>query len=98
MATLGIFFPSFFILILLIPYHDRLKGAKTVRTIEQGILGSFIGMIGLVLYHFGRTALIDIPSVILAGAALLALIKKIKLSYILITGGIISILLFGLIK
>ena len=26
MATLGVFFPSFFILVLLIPYHDRLKG------------------------------------------------------------------------
>ena len=34
MATLGIFFPSFFILVLLIPYHDRLKGVEKVRMME----------------------------------------------------------------
>jgi len=28
MATLGIFFPSFFILVLVIPYHDRLREWK----------------------------------------------------------------------
>jgi hypothetical protein len=36
--------------------------------------------------------------VILAGAAFFALIKKIDLPYILIAGGILSILFFGLIK
>ena len=46
MATLGVFFPSFFILVLLIPYHDRLRGVEKVRMMEQGILGSFIGMLG----------------------------------------------------
>jgi chromate transporter len=97
MATLGIFFPSFFILIILIPYYDRLKGVETVRIIEQGILGSFIGMLSLVLYNFGRTALIDIPSIVLAGAAFFALIKKFSLPYILLSGGILSILLFGLL-
>jgi chromate transporter len=97
MATIGIFFPSFFILILLIPYYDRLKGVESVRTIERGILGSFIGMLGLLLYNFGRTALIDIPNVILAGAAFFALLKKVGLPYILLSGGILSILFFGLL-
>jgi chromate transporter len=46
MATLAVFFPSFFILVLLIPYHDRLKGIDKVRMMEQGVLGSFIGMLG----------------------------------------------------
>lgn len=45
--TIGIFFHSFFILIILIPYYDRLKGVETVRTIERGILGSFIWMLSL---------------------------------------------------
>lgn len=97
MATIGIFFPSFFILILLIPYYDRLKGVESVRTIERGILGSFIGMLGLLLYNFGRTALVDIPNVILAGAAFFALLKKVGLPYILLSGGILSILFFGLL-
>ena len=95
MATLGIFFPSFFILVLLIPYHDRLRGVEKVRMMEQGILGSFIGMLGLVLYNFGRATFVDIPSVIFAIVAFAALLKKIGLPYILLAGGILSIILFG---
>ncbi len=95
MATLGIFFPSFFILILLIPYHDRLKGVEKVRMMEQGVLASFIGMLGLVLYNFGRTSLVDIPRVLIAAAAFFAIYKKIGLPYVLLTGGFVSILIYG---
>jgi len=69
-----------------------------VKTMEQGILGSFIGMLGLVLYNFGRTAFVDIPSIILAGAAFIALLKKVDLLYILLSGAILSILIFGFLK
>jgi len=95
MATLGIFFPSFFILVLLIPYHDRLKGMEKVRMMEQGILGSFIGMLGLVLYNFGRASFVDIPRILIAAAAFIAIYKKVGLPYILLTGGILSILIYG---
>jgi len=69
-----------------------------VKTMEQGILGSFIGMLGLVLYNFGRTTFVDIPSIILAGAAFIALLKKVDLLYILLSGAILSILIFGFLK
>ena len=95
MATIGIFFPSFFILVLLIPYHDRLKGVEKVRMMEQGVLGSFIGMLALVLYNFGSTSLVDIPRILMAAAAFFAIQKKIALPYILLAGGILSILIYG---
>jgi chromate transporter len=95
MATLGIFFQSFFILILLIPYHDRLKGVEKVRMMEQGVLGPFIGMLGLVLYNFGRASLIDIPRILIAVAAFYTISKKVNLSYILLAGGVLSILIYG---
>jgi chromate transporter len=95
MATLGVFFPSFFILVLLIPYHDRLRGVERVRMMEQGVLGSFIGMLALVLYNFGRASLVDIPRILMAAAALFAIYKKISLPYILLAGGLLSILIYG---
>ncbi len=95
MATLGVFFPSFFILVLLIPYHDRLRGIDKVQMMEQGVLGSFIGMLALVLYNFGRTSLVDIPRIVMAAAAFFAIYKKISLPYILLAGGILSILIYG---
>ncbi len=97
MATISIFFPSFFILVLVIPYYDRLRGVEIVRTIEQGILGSFMGMLGLVLTTFGRAAFVDIPSVIFTLVAFAALLKRIALPYILLAGAIFSVLIFGLL-
>ncbi len=95
MATLGVFFPSFFILVLLIPYHDRLRGVERVRMMEQGVLASFIGMLALVLYNFGRASLVDIPRILLAAGAFLAIYKKTSLPYILLAGGFLSILIYG---
>jgi chromate transporter len=95
MATLAIFSPAFFIVTLLIPHYDKVRGISAVRIIEQGILASFIGMLGLVLYNFGRITFVDIPSVFFAVAAFLALLKKIDLSYILLAGAILSIIFFG---
>jgi len=97
MATVGIFFPSFFILILLIPYHDRLRAVEKVWMMEQGILGSFIGMLALVLYNFGKASLVDIPRILIAAAAFFAMYKKIGLPYVLLTGGILSILIYGFV-
>ena len=97
-ATIGIFSSSFFILILLIPHYDRLRRVKIVKTMEQGILGSFIGMLGLVLYNFGKEAFMDIPSILFAVAACIALLKKIDLPYILLSGAILSLLIFGLLN
>jgi chromate transporter len=95
MATVGVFFPSFFILVFLIPYHDRLRGVEKVRMMEQGILGSFIGMLALVLYNFGSTSLVDIPRILMAAAAFFAIYKKINLPYILLAGAVLSILIYG---
>jgi chromate transport protein ChrA len=82
----------------LIPHYDQLRRLKTAKTMEQGILGSFIGMLGLVLYNFGKETFVDIPSILFTAAAFIALLKKIDLLYILLSGGILSILIFGLLK
>jgi len=97
-ATVGVFSSSFFILVFLIPHYDRLRRIDTVKTMEKGILGSFIGMLGWVLYNFSKTAFPDILTIIFAGAAFFALLKKIDLPYILLTGGILSILVFGVLQ
>ncbi len=97
MATLAIFSPAFFVVTLLIPYYDRLRGLKEIRMMEQGILAAFVGMLALVLYNFGRTTFVDIPTVIFAAGAFIALLKKVDLMYVLLVGAILSIILFGLV-
>ena len=94
-ATFGIFSPSFFILVLLIPYYDRLKGLEKVKMNEQGVLTAFIGMLCLALDNFGRTSLFHLPTFLIALGAFLALYKKIGLPYILLVGGILSMIVWG---
>jgi chromate transporter len=98
MATLAIFSPAFFIVTLLIPRYDRVRGNTAVRMMEQGILASFIGMLGLVLYDFGRTTFVDLPTAVLTAAAFIALLKKADLAYILAAGAVLSVLVFGLLR
>ncbi len=95
MATLAIFSPAFFIVTLLIPHYDKVRGIAAVRIFEVGILASFVGMLGLVLYNFGRATFVDIPSILFTVGAFIALLKKIDLPYILFSGAILSLLLFG---
>lgn len=63
---------------------------------EQGVLGSFNGMLALVPYNFGRTSLVDITRILNAAAAFFAIYKKINLPYILLAGGLLSILIYGI--
>ena len=97
LATIAIFSTPFFLISLVIPQYDRIQGLTVIRRMEQGILSAFIGMLGLVLFNFGRAAFVDIPSVIFTAGAFLALLKKVDLAYILLTGAILSILVFGFI-
>jgi chromate transporter len=97
LATVGVFAPCFFILVLLLPYHTRMGEMEKVRRMEKGILGAFLGMLGGVLYHFGRASLVDAPTILLAGAAFVALCKNVRLSYVLLAGGILSVLFFDLL-
>ena len=53
------------------------------------------GKTGPGLFNFGKTTFVDISNVIFNAAAFLALVKKIGMTYILLTGAILSILLFG---
>ena len=62
---------------------------------DQSLLGSFVGMLALVLYNFGRASLVDIPRILMAAAAFLAMYKKISLPHILLAGGLLSILIYG---
>ena len=97
MATLAIFSPAFFIVTLVIPHYDKVRAITAVRIFEVGILASFVGMLGLVLYNFGRATFVDIPSVLFTAGAFIALLKRVDLSYILLAGAILSIILFGLL-
>jgi len=42
-----------------------------------------------------RASLVDIPRILIAAAAFFAIYKKVGLPYVLLAGGILSILIYG---
>lgn len=94
-ATISIFTPSFLIMVIINPVFDRLKSSPLFLKATQGILASFVGLLFYVLIKFALAVPWDILRILFCLAALIALIKKIDLLYIVLTGGIISIWLFS---
>jgi chromate transporter len=73
-ATVSIFLPPILIIVFLAPYYQRLKEARWMRPVIQGILSALVGMLILVLLQMGQATLRDLPSWAIMAVASLALI------------------------
>jgi chromate transporter len=94
LATLGIFTPSFVLLTLADPFFDRLKSSALFVKATQGILASFVGLLLFALIKFSLAVSWDIFKLLMAGAALGALMKKVDLLYVVLAGALLSLWLF----
>lgn len=90
-ATLGIFLPSFLLLVGTVPYYDRLSVSSSFNRAVNGIYCSFVGLIAYVALHLAQSVPWNLPRAILAIAALIALWKKIEILWIVLIGTAISI-------
>jgi chromate transporter len=93
-ATLGIFLPSFLLVIGTVPYYDRLSISPTFNMAVNGILCSFVGLLASVAFHLASNMPWDLPHAIIALAALMALILKVDILWVVLAGAIISVFIF----
>ena len=91
-ATVAIFLPSFAVLTLVEPYFNRLKRDRYFRKAITGILLSFVGLILAVTVRLGLNVSWEIWSVVLAVAAFVALRLKVDVLWVVIAGGVISVI------
>jgi chromate transporter len=92
-ATVGVFLPSFLIVIGVTPYFDRLRNAAHFYGIINAVLCSFVGLLLTVTFRFASNIPWDIPRVLLAAAAFVALYFKIEIVWIVLVGTVVSIFL-----
>jgi|WetSurMetagenome_2_1015567.scaffolds.fasta_scaffold00155_5 chromate transporter len=92
-ATLGIFTPSFLMLVGSAPFFDKLKTSRYFSSAIKGILASFVGLLLFVTINFALNVPWDIIRALLAIAALTALFKKVDVLYIVLAGSAVSVLL-----
>ena len=93
LATIAVFLPSFTIVIGVTPYFNRLRASSDFNQIIQGVLCSFVGLLLAVTLQFAVKVQWDIAHALLAVAALIALIRKVDILWVVIAGILLSLLL-----
>ena len=93
-ATLGIFLPSFTLVVAISPYFDRLRASPYFNKIIGGVLCSFVGLLLTVTIRFALNIHWDLPHSLLAGGALAALLLKVDILWVVIAGTLISVIMF----
>jgi chromate transporter len=90
-GTIGIFTPSFFLVVTVAPFFDRLKNSAYFMKAIEGIFASFVGLLLYVCINFMITVPWDMTRVLLGLMAFIALFRKIDIFYIVPVGAVISI-------
>jgi chromate transporter len=94
-ATVGVFLPSFLMVIGLAPHFDRLRTSPMVNRCVSGVLCSFVGLLLTVTGRFAQNVAWNWPHALLAVAALIALRLKVDVLWLVLVGTGFSVLLCG---
>jgi chromate transporter len=93
-ATLGIFTPSFILLMASVPYLDRLQESALFRRALRGALVCFVGLLLSVSVRFALSASWSVPSVIMACLAFFALRFRVDILWVVLGGALFSAIVF----
>jgi chromate transporter len=93
-ATIGMFLPSFVVLVGIAPYFARLRSSPPFHRIIGGVLCSFVGLLAAVTIGFGSNVQWDLARALLAGGALAALLLKVDILWVVLVGAAISLMVF----
>ena len=91
-ATLGVFLPSFVIVVAAAPHYDRLRASPVFAKLIGGALCSFPGLLMVVTVHFAQSVQWDAPRLLLACAAFIALRLGTNILWIVVIGTGLSLM------
>lgn len=93
-ATVGVFLPSFLILVATAPHFDRLRSMPSFAKVISGVLCSFVGLLLTVTARFAQGITWDWMHLLLAGGAFIALRLKANVLWIILIGAGLSTALY----
>ncbi len=93
-ATIGIFLPAFVLVALINPWVSKLRQSTWVSAALDGINAASLGLMAAVTYTLGRSALVDVVTVVLAIVSAIAIFRfNINSALLVIVGGIVGLIL-----
>jgi chromate transporter len=92
-ATVSIFLPSLFVLLVAEPLFRRLRSRPSFAGATRGLVLSFVGLLGSVAVLFARITPWSMTSGAVAALGLAALLLEVDVVWVVLAGGAISALL-----
>ena len=93
-ATIAVFLPSFMIVVSISPYFDRLRTSPYFNKVIGGALCSFVGLLLTVTIRFALNVHWNLSHLLLASGALVALLLKVDILWVVVIGTVISVIMF----
>ena len=91
LATVGIFLPSFLLILLLHPLFNRLRSSEILSVILDGITIASLALMASVSWRLGMATFVSWVSVVIFAASFIGLTRfKVNSSYLIIMGGFIG--------
>ena len=90
-GTVAVFSPSLILLWGVFPHFERLRHSAVFQRVLRGSLASFVGLLMAVALRFALAASWDLPSLALAAAALIALVLKVDVLWVVVAGAALSL-------
>ncbi|MFQ3658390.1 MAG: chromate efflux transporter [Anaerolineae bacterium] len=92
-ATLGIFLPSFVFVWAIRPLIDRLRQSETLSGFLDGVNAAALALMAAVTVRLTQSAVVDLPTLLLAVVAGVALIRfKVNSTWLIVLGGVVGLM------
>jgi chromate transporter len=99
LATIGIFLPAFFFVAVSAPLVPRLRRSQTMAGFLDGINAAAVALMAVVTWSLGRAAIVDFPTVVVAGIAAAVLWRwRLNSAWLVLAGGVVGLLVFPLVR
>ena len=90
-ATAGIFLPAFVFVAISGPIVPRLRASPLAGRVLDGVNVASLALMAVVSWEIGRTALVDPPTLVIAGASLVLLTRyRVNSAWLVAGGGLVG--------
>jgi len=95
MAGLGTFLPTYLFVVIPAPYYRRIAHNVQIQAFVAGVTAAATGAIAGAAFVLGRRAILDLPTVLIAAATLLVLVKgkKVPEPLVILAAGVLGVVL-----
>ncbi|HET9039747.1 MAG TPA: chromate efflux transporter [Gemmatimonadales bacterium] len=92
-AALGMFLPTYLAVVAVAPWFHRVTGNRSLRALVDGVTAAATGAIAGAVVVLGRRALIDVPTWLIALAALVVLlrVRRVPEPLVIIAAGVLGL-------